>query len=277
MIRVFPRRNKWTPTDAIVFVGDPPLWFSPIAPVRISVTFTWDVPEGQRLFRAYSRYTDDIKIGGPAFNDPGDEFVPGRFIKGDVTFTSRGCPYSCPWCFVPGREGDIRELPIVPGNIVQDNNLLACSKSHVKAVFEMLRTQTGVVFAGGLDAKLLQRWHVDQFLDLSIKEMWFSCDTIDDLTIIERVADLLHNFPTNKKRCYCLLGFEGESPEMAEERLERVYELGFLPFAQLYRPIDSDKKQHHSRVWRDLARKWSRPAIYRSKPPETTEGGWEDD
>jgi hypothetical protein len=25
MIRVFPRRTKWTPTDELAFVGDPPL------------------------------------------------------------------------------------------------------------------------------------------------------------------------------------------------------------------------------------------------------------
>jgi hypothetical protein len=26
VIRVFPERTKWTPTDGLAFVGEPPLW-----------------------------------------------------------------------------------------------------------------------------------------------------------------------------------------------------------------------------------------------------------
>lgn len=270
MIRVFPRRTKWTPTDALAFVGDPPLFLPPYDIVRVSVTFTWDREEAKRLQRAWKKHFHDVEIGGPAFNDQGKEFIPGRFIKEGVTITSRGCPYRCPWCFVPGREGDIRELPIVPGHIVQDNNLLACNDEHIEAVFKMLETQKGVVFSGGLDAKHLKKWHVERFRNLAIKELWFSCDCQDNLPLIEKVADMLYDFPQNKKRCYTLIGFDGEYPEMAEKRLARVYELGFLPFAQLYRSIQSDKAHHHSKVWRDLARKWSRPAIYRSTTQSTT-------
>ncbi len=98
MIRVFTTRNKWTPTDELAFVGDPPL-FRPqdrSVPVRISVTFTWYIPEGQRLLKAWSGYYDDVQLGGPAFDDKGGEFEPGRFIKHGVTITSRGCPNACP-------------------------------------------------------------------------------------------------------------------------------------------------------------------------------------
>ncbi len=49
MIRVFPRKTAWTPTDELAFVGDPPLFRPPEQPVMVSVTFTWDIPEGERL------------------------------------------------------------------------------------------------------------------------------------------------------------------------------------------------------------------------------------
>jgi len=265
MIRVFPRRTKWTPTDELAFVGDPPLFIPPEMPVRISCTFTWDREEAFRLQRSWSRIYSDVQVGGPAFDDSGGEFVPGRFIKDGVTITSRGCPFSCPWCFVPAREGDIRELPIIPGHIIQDNNLLACSKEHVAAVFKMLEGQKAAVFSGGLDSKLLTPYHVKLLKSIKVKEMWFSCDTKDALYPLEIVANKLHDFKQNQKRCYCLIGFDGEGPEQAEKRLSRVFDLGFLPFAQLYRPLDSEKPKHNSRVWRDLARKWSRPAIYKSR------------
>ena len=112
MIRVFPRKTKWTPDDELAFVGDPPLFRPPEQPVRISVAFTWDRVEGYRLQSGWRQFYQSVELHGPAFDNPGDEFVPGRFIKEGVTITSRGCPKRCPWCFVPQREGKIRELEI---------------------------------------------------------------------------------------------------------------------------------------------------------------------
>ena len=165
LIRVFPERTKWTPSDALAFVGDPPLpAFRPAAtasPVHVSATFTWQRPEAERLREAWAEHYVNVEVGGPAFDDPGAAFVPGRYVKLGVSITSRGCPKRCPWCFVPKREGQIRELEIQPGWILQDNNLLGCSRGHVEQVFDMLREQRrGCVFAGGLDATLLRPWHV---------------------------------------------------------------------------------------------------------------------
>ena len=99
MIRVFPRKTAWTPTDALAFVGDPPLILPSEHPVFVSVAFTWDIEEGKRLAAAWGQYFRDVHIGGPAFGDAGDAFEPGVFLKPGVTITSRGCPRNCPWCF----------------------------------------------------------------------------------------------------------------------------------------------------------------------------------
>jgi hypothetical protein len=175
MIRVFPKQTKWTPTDELAFVGMPPLFRPPVQPVRISVVFTWDIPIAKKLHRAWSAYYPDVQMGGPAFGDPGGEFVPGRYIKDGVTITSRGCVRRCPWCFVPKREGRLRELEIKPGWIVQDNNLLACSRKHIEAVFAMLQQQRrAVTFSGGLDTRLLKDWHRKLFDTVKIHELWFA-------------------------------------------------------------------------------------------------------
>lgn len=267
MIRVFPdtkKRNKWLPTDKLAFRGDPPLWRPQdrATPVCVSVAFTWDRAEGERLADSWSRYYDNVKLGGPAFDDEGGEFVPGRFIKQGVTITSRGCPKSCPWCFVPKREGKVRELKIQDGYIVQDNNLLACSLKHIEAVMDMLREQPkAAIFSGGLDAKLFTKAHRDMLLTIRFKELWFACDSRAGLDALRNAAALLAGVKENKKRCYVMIGFNGETLGDAERRLQEVYRMGFLPFCQLYQRED---RIDWPKEWRELRRKWSRPAAYRS-------------
>lgn len=262
MIRVFPHKTKWTPSDDLAFVGWPPLFRPEEQPVMVSVCFTWDLELGQRLQRAWSVHYSDVRLGGPALNDPGSEFVPGRYIKEGVTITSRGCSKRCPWCFVPKREGSIRELEIRDGWIVQDNNLLACSKDHIKKVFRMLKRQPkGAVFSGGLETTLLKDCHRFLLDTIKIREIWVACDSKTALSPLKKAAQILDGIPINKRRCYVMIGFNGEGLAQAESRLEKVYELGFLPFCQLYR---SEDKKAYSKEWRALARKWSRPAAYRS-------------
>jgi hypothetical protein len=262
IIRVFPRKTKWTPTDELAFIGDPPL-FRPQEdmPVKVSVTFSWDKEEGERLHRAWAQYYSAVQIGGPAFGGQPMSFTPGMFVKEGVTFTSRGCPNRCPFCFVPRREGKISELKIADGWIIQDNNLLACSKSHLEKVFEMLSRQTKAIdFNGGLEAERLEEWHVRAFERLNVRHFWFACDLPGSMRYLKKAADLMSGFPLWKKRCYVLIGFNGESICEAEKRLNAVYEMGFLPFAQLYQ---SEIKRPWTKDWNALQRKWCRPAAYR--------------
>ena len=264
MIRVFPRRTKWTPTDELSFFGDPPLFRPSVQPVAVSCTFTWDIEESERLKRSWERFYPDVSVGGPAYNDRGSEFVPGRFVKDGVTITSRGCSKNCDWCLVPEREGWIRELGVYSGSNVADNNLLACSRMHIESVFNMLQKQREPIrFSGGIDAELLQQWHVDWLKAINLKFVWLSCDYPGAVSNIEKAADLLSDFSIEKKRCYVLIGFKGEEIKAAEKRLKTVYQLGFLPFAMLYRSRETVKDINWSEDWKNLQRKWCRPAAYR--------------
>jgi hypothetical protein len=228
--------------------------------VRVSVTFTWHKHDGERIAASWSRFYDEVKVGGPAYGDPGSEFVPGQFLKEGCTITSRGCPKHCGWCVVPQREGRIRELEIKPGWIVQDNNLLACSEGHIRAVFEMLRAQgRRIYFNGGLDKHFLKDWHRELFESISLGELWFACDTSTDIPFLERAARILEGISLRKRRCYVMIGYDGESIADSERRIERVFELGFMPFTQLYQP---DDLRVYPEEWRVLRRKWARPTAY---------------
>lgn len=264
MIRVFPRRTKWTPDDDLAIIGDPGLFRPPIQSVKISCAFTWDIPESERLYRAWSAYYPDVDLGGPAFGNRGETFEPGVFVKQGITFTSRGCTKECDWCFVSKREGWIRELPIKDGWDVADNNLLACSRPHVEKVFEMLARQPEPIkISGGLDAEMIQQWHIDRLKTIRLKYAWFACDYFGAIKNIERAADLMSDFSREKKRCYVLIGFNGETPIQAEKRLEAVYKLDFLPMAMLYQSEET-KKQRWSQDWLKLRRIWSRPAAFKA-------------
>lgn len=263
--RVFPRKTKMSPDDPDAHFGLPGLYTPQYDEIHISIAFTWDLVKVPILKDEWSRY-GKVKIGGPAVNGelPSD-FVAGRYLKKGVTITSRGCPNNCSFCFVPYREGKIRELPIVPGNIIQDNNLLACSKSHLDRVFDMLRTQKRIDFSGGLEAGRITNEIVEQLRTLKIHQIWLSYDLPGRKNaLIRAVEKLKPYFSRDKIRCYVLVGYENDTLLKAEERLKEAWEIGTLPFAMRYRtPAREWEKTYlfQDRQWNLFTRRWTRPAI----------------
>ena len=102
-----------------------------------------------------------VKVGGVAYGDRGEDFVPGRYVKPGYVFTSRGCPRRCWFCSVWKRDPVPRLLPVTDGWNILDDNLLACPRGHVEAVFAMLRRQKRrMEFTGGLEALALEDYQV---------------------------------------------------------------------------------------------------------------------
>ena len=181
IIRVFPRKTKMTPTDENVRINKQPGLFDQADKVYISVTFTWDIPQAEKLYNSW-KYVSSCEIGGPALNTIGENFTPGMFIKEGYTITSRGCNNNCWFCEVWKREGNVKELQINDGWNILDDNLLSCSNSHIDKVFQMLKRQDRkAVFSGGLEASLLTHKIAKQLYDLKPKTIYFAYDTQDDL------------------------------------------------------------------------------------------------
>lgn len=262
-----------TPKDDMVFFDEPGLFRPEADEVHISTVFTWDISRSQYLKECWSQYYPMVKVGGPAYGDPGGEFEPGKYIKPGVTITSRGCPNKCGFCLVPEREGNIRELEIYPGNIIQDNNILACSKEHLKKVFAMLKEQRDIIFLGGLEASRVTDWIAEELDKLRIDELWFACDNDNSIEPLRKATEKLKRKNSHKLRCYVLCGYGDQTIPQAENRLRQVYELGFMPFGQLYQP--AHQFIEYPQEWKEFIRKWSRPAIIRVRMEKT--GGYVDE
>jgi hypothetical protein len=225
------------------------------------VVFTWHKEQAQALAEQWHRHAKRVLIGGPAFGDPGADFVPGRYMRQGITITSRGCPNNCVFCFVPKREGKIRELPIMPGNIIQDNNILACSDAHIKKVFTMLKTQKAICFKGGLEAVRVTDKIAEELRGLRIRELWLACDTPNSLWPVLNAFVRLRTagFKNYQFHCYVILG---KDKAEEENRLQTLLDFGIMPFGQLYRTEDQTQ---YSKDWKDFQCKWCRPAAMKAK------------
>lgn len=243
--RVFPRRTKATPEDAMAFIGDPPLFLESVDRVLVSCVFTWDIGECRRLRSAWQfRFPEaDVQIGGPAFNDPGGEFEPGLFLKPGYVFTSRGCPNRCPRCMVPDREGAIRTLTIRDGHDLLDNNLLACPESHIYSVLDMLlRQQAPARFTGGLEAKRLTEPLAKAILAIKPAVLYFAYDrpgekqhVADAFSMVRGIQGASASWMRHHVGCYILCGYEGDTLDAAKERIDWVIGQDVQAFPMYFR------------------------------------------
>lgn len=273
--RVFPRRTNATPDDALAFTTPPPKVLPNIDEVHVSVAFTYDIPKAEQLAEAWQKTGLPVKMGGPAFNEVGGDFIPGLYMKKGYVITSRGCPNRCWFCSVPAREGyKLRELPVTEGFNICDDNLLACSESHIKEVFAMLKQQEEKpIFTGGLEAKLLKPWHVDLMREAKAKRMYFAYDTPDDYEPLVCAGKILQDGGISKSSrrayCYVLIGYRGDTMEKTEKRLRDAWAAGFFPYAMLYR----NEKGETDPDWRKFQRLWVRPQLVYHQLKEGAENG----
>ncbi len=257
-----------SPVDKDSYFGSPGLFVSQryYDEIHISVAFTWDIEKANYLKEQWGMIAP-VKIGGPAIDgESSNGFGPGMYLKKGITITSRGCPNRCPWCFV---NSPLKELEdIQSGNVIQDNNILACSKSHLNKVFQMLSRQHSIRFAGGLEPRRIKYDIVERLRSLRIKELWLSCDHEGAIKDLLKASYLLRKyFKRYKLRCYVLIGFKEDTIKKAEQRLVKAWELGFLPFAMLYRNKQGGYPKPE-KEWRQFQRTWTRPAAIATKIKE---------
>jgi hypothetical protein len=220
--------------------------------IYLSIVFTWDLPKARAIAEANPK--KKVIAGGPAVSLMPDYLQGYAEMPGELpswfprpvslhnpfaTFTSIGCPNSCPFCAVNTVDGPFREIPdFIPGPTVCDPNFLHCSETHIKRVIDALSSRYAYVdFNQGLDAELFTDWHASQLRRLNHCKVRFSWDcTEQEKTIVEAITRArLHGL--NDIGVYVLFGYD-DTPEDAKYRLEKVREWGIRPNAMRYQPLD---------------------------------------
>jgi len=157
-------------------------------------------------------------------------------------FLTRGCLRSCPWCFVPRKEGgirphaDIEEFLAHDSVVLMDNNVLACG--HGIAQIEKLgRLGVKVDFNQGMDARLID----DSIAKRLKKVKWLypvrlACDSASQMPSIQKAVTLLrwHGVTPSKYFVYVLV----KDVDDALERVKFLRGMWVDPFCQPY--IDFD-------------------------------------
>jgi len=114
-------------------------------------------------------------------------------------------------------------------------------------------------FKGGLEAKILNSWHVDLLRESKPKRLYFAYDTLDDYEPLVCAGKMLRDGGVTAEShiaaAYVLIGYKGDTIEKAEQRLSNTAKAGFMPYAMLYRDNDGiiDK------TWGRFQREWVRP------------------
>ena len=231
--------------------------------VFLSAIYTWDLPILVQEAREALKHTK-VEIGGPAASIMSDyifaetgikpvigldsrfDLEPARYLS---TYTSRGCIRNCEFCSVPKVEGGLREIPnFIPTSYILDANFLACSKSHIENACEKLSLLPFIDFLHGLDARLLEPWHIELFLKKLKLPVWrFTFDSLRHETALKNVLAMLKQYgvkPEEKVIIYCLYGFK-DIPKDAFERAKQVISLGTHPYAMRFQPLDTLIKDSH--------------------------------
>lgn len=254
--RVFPTKTSMSPIDKDSYFDYPDM-FTPkdYDEVHVSVTFTWDIKKGYELKKQWGTVCKNVIIGGVAINgECKNSFVSGMYLKKGITITSRGCPNNCNYCIIKNSLIEFDNFP--EGNIIQDNNILACSNKHIEQVFKMLKHQKQIEFKG-LESRRITVELADKLYLLNIKSLWLACDHDSDIKSLKKAVDILKNagFKESHLYCYVLIGKE-------ELRLRAVREMGVMPFAQLYLE-NKETKTIYTREMKHYQRLMSRPAVTR--------------
>lgn len=257
--RVFPTKTSMQPNDCDCYFNIPDLFTPHYDEIHISVTFTWDI-EKAKIWAEFWKYHGKIKLGGVAIDGESDQpFKAGIYLRKGITITSRGCPNKCSFCMV--RRGLIEFDNFPEGNIIQDNNILACSDKHWRLVLSMLKKQKAIEFKGGLEKNRITAKIAEDLRGLRIKTLWLACDTPNAIEPLRKVTEILKKAGFTRNHLYCFV-LIGKDKQEEENRLREVYNIGAMPFAQLYRNKNNDVE--YSREYKRFARRWARPAIYKN-------------
>jgi hypothetical protein len=219
-----------------------------------------------RLAKLKKYYGDSLVAGGTGIDvrlrlPPAIESLPADYDLypelGDraIGFLTRGCPYRCPFCVVPLKEGGVRQVSDLDDLmtrrrrklILLDDNLLAHPNAKV-LLEDMVRRNLSVNFNQTLDLRFVDKEVAGLLLRLQCSNVRFSRRMVHfslkdnrNLEQVRRKYDMFGFTARDNVEFVCMYGF---NTTLAQD-VERFRFLRSLPgayvFVQPYRPLPGGK------------------------------------
>ncbi len=215
-----------------------------------------------RLAKLKRYYGDSLVAGGTGIDvrlrlPPSVESLPADYDLypelGDraIGFLTRGCPYRCPFCVVPLKEGGVRQVSDLDDLVTRrrrklillDDNLLAHPKAKV-FLEDMVRRNLSVNFNQTLDLRFIDKDIADLLSRLQCSNVRFTRRMVHfslkdnrHLEQVRRKYDMFGFTHRDNVEFVCMYGF---NTTLAQD-VERFRFLRSLPgayvFVQPYRPL----------------------------------------
>ena len=186
-----------------------------------------------------------------------DYSIYPQFSDTAYGFLSRGCPRSCGFCIVGGKEGrqsrktaDLSEFWDGQKEIkLLDANLLACP-DHKDLILQLAESRAWVDFTQGLDIRLITPNNVALLNKVKTKAIHFAWDNpATDLTpYFRRFLELTNIKSSRKRRVYVLTNYDSSH----EQDLYRVYtlrDMGYDPYVMVYDRPNAPKITRRLQRW----------------------------
>ena len=264
--------------------GDEVSWYNPFDgwydDVYLSKVFSFTpdydyVINATTIHRGGTGYCIDLVDGREVYHKERDHDLPPEIehifpdysIYPNLTretafgFLTRGCPRSCSFCIVAGKEGrcsrkvaDLKEFWNGQKKIVLcDPNILACP--DWRDLLTQLRDSHALVdFNQGLDIRMMTKEKIDLLNQIKIAEIHFAWDRYKDKDLILPKFKLFADNTTIRKKntehaaiVYTLVNFDST----LDQDLERIYtlrEMGYWAYIMVY------DKEHCDPIYKDLSR-----------------------
>jgi len=174
-------------------------------------------------------------------------------IDYSIAFTTRSCPRRCGWCMVHRMEKEFIEIKNweeyinhdKPKITFWDNNFFASSKEHQQRVFnKLIEWQKNVDFNQGLDARLFNKFHAENFAQIKIHPLRFAFDSMATDKHIQKALNLAYEYGINDTSAYMLYNFMG-TPEQLYYRMKELVKLKCDVFPMKYQPLDALEKDQY--------------------------------
>ena len=172
-------------------------------------------------------------------------------------FSSRGCVNHCKFCFVPEKEGPLRQgTPISEivnprSNIITlfDNNMTA-DPLCIEKLAEIKERELVVNLCQGIDIRLMTDAKARAFGDVKhYKRLHYSWDSVKhEKTVWDGIRILSEHIKPYKQTCYVLCGFDTTFEEDMY-RAMKLIEYGVSPYIMIYNKRRDDKRLTLFQSW----------------------------